>query len=266
MIEMRAKARDCLLIDDSDTKLAAVRALAAALRDASCVINAACDLAPVSGPGRPARPELVQGSRVPRRSFSSHEGRAVLMHAIAHIEFNAINLALDAICRFAGMPEAYYTDWLQVAEEEACHFELVRAHLRHLGKDYGDFPAHAGLWDMCEKTADDVLDRMALVPRVLEARGLDVTPGIQRKLAHAGDANAVGILDVILRDEVGHVAIGLRWFKHLCQQRHLDPEVTFLALLEKHYPKGLFGPFNLDARKQAGFSARELELLMGDGK
>ncbi len=258
MSELREQARECLLSADADEKLAAVRALSAA---GGKLLDISSDLSPVAEPGRPDRPELVAGSRVPRRSFSSRQGRAVLMHAIAHIEFNAVNLALDAICRFSGMPEKYYTDWLRVAEEEAYHFDLVRAHLRHLGMDYGDCSAHAGLWDMCEKTADDVLDRMALVPSVLEARGLDVTPGIQDKLAHAGDAHAVSILDVILRDEIGHVAIGSHWFHYLCDQRGLDPVSAFRGLLEKHYPKGLFGPFNLDAREQAGFTKREMAMF-----
>ncbi len=215
--------------------------------------------------GFPVLPKLVKPGKVPRRGFGTAEGRAVMMHAIAHIEFNAINLALDAVQRFPDMPDAYYADWLQVAAEEAYHFELIRAHLRHLGAEYGDFDAHAGLWDMAEKTAYDVLVRMALVPRVLEARGLDVTPGIQEKLRQAGDKNAASILDVILRDEVGHVQIGNRWFHFLCKQRGLAPEKTFAALLSEHYPKGLFGPFNLDARRQAGFSEAEFALLSMDG-
>jgi len=184
------------------------------------------------------------------------------MHAIAHIEFNAINLALDAIQRFPNMPEDYYTDWLRVASEEAYHFELVRAHLRHLGGEYGDYDAHDGLWEMCEKTAGDVLERMALVPRVLEARGLDVTPGIQEKLAQAGDHHAVSILDIIFRDEITHVEIGNRWFRWLCSDRHVDPISTFMGLLETYYPKGLSGPFNMDARQQAGFSASEMKILL----
>jgi uncharacterized ferritin-like protein (DUF455 family) len=226
-----------------------------------CSVDAAAQLPPVDYPGLPDKPELVEGTKVSRRGFVSVHGRKVMMHAIAHIEFNAINLALDAMCRFAGMPEEYYADWLQIAAEEAYHFELIRANLHHLGAEYGDFSAHAGVWDMCEKTAADVLDRMALVPRVLEARGLDVTPGIQAKLLHAGDANAAGILDIILRDEVGHVAIGSRWFRYICEQRDLDPTSTFFTLLKKHYPKGLFGPYNLEARRQAGFSEGEMEML-----
>ncbi len=257
MNELRASARDCLLMDDVERKLAAVRELAAG----GWHLDACAAVAPVASPGRPSRPLLVRGSRVPRRGFAKRRSRAVLMHAIAHIEFNAINLALDAICRFAGMPADYYTDWLKVAEEEAYHFELVRAHLRHLGMEYGDCDAHGGLWDMCEKTSHDVLERMALVPRVLEARGLDVTPGIQKKLVDAGDEHAVSILDIILRDEVGHVAIGTRWFMYLCGQRGLEAAPVFERLLKQHFPKGLFGPFNLGARRQAGFTQAELRRM-----
>ncbi|HKI62970.1 MAG TPA: ferritin-like domain-containing protein [Mariprofundaceae bacterium] len=266
MNEVRRAARACLLLGKVDEKLQAVRQLYANWQQGNGAFDVDSILAPVEYPGLPDRPELVQGAKVPRRGFATVQGRRVMMHAIAHIEFNAINLALDAMCRFAGMPEEYYADWLQVAAEDAYHFELIRAHLRYLGADYGDFTAHAGLWDMCEKTAADVLDRMALVPRVLEARGLDVTPGIQAKLAHAGDANAAGILDIILRDEVGHVAIGSRWFRYVCEQRGLNPTRTFFALLDKHYPKGLFGPYNLGARRQAGFSESEIEMLTRCGK
>jgi len=184
-----------------------------------------------------------------------------MMHAIAQIEFNAVNLALDAVHRFADMPAEYYNDWMLVAAEEVYHFELIRAHLRHLGAEYGDYAAHGGLWEMCEKTAYDVLVRMALVPRVLEARGLDVTPGIQEKLRQAGDDNAASILDVILHDEIGHVAIGNRWYHYLCKQRGIDAIPHFLQLLDTHYPKGLFGPYNIDAREQAGFTKNEIELL-----
>lgn len=161
-----------------------------------------------------------------------------MMHAIAHIEFNAINLALDAVQRFEGMPEQFYADWLRIADEEAYHFELIRAHMRQLGADYGDHNAHSGLWEMCEKTAHDVLIRMALVPRVLEARGLDVTPGIQKKLTQVGDHNAVSLLDIILRDEIGHVEIGNRWFRHCCKARGLKTDETFFKLLDEYYPKG----------------------------
>jgi len=261
MNELRDGARCCLLIADVDEKLARVRDLSRSWQAGALMLDREWNSEPVNQPGRPEQPELIKASRVKRRGFGTLEGRAIMMHAIAHIEFNAINLALDAVQRFSGMPEEYYTDWLRVAAEEAYHFDLIRAHLRHLGADYGDYVAHGGLWEMCEKTAYDVLVRMALVPRVLEARGLDVTPGIQEKLRQAGDENAATILDIILHDEIGHVAIGNRWYHFLCKQRGLEPVPFFLELLDKHYPKGLFGPFNIDARERAGFSESEIALL-----
>lgn len=213
-------------------------------------------------PGRPERPELVSPLLVKHRSMRTVEGRAALIHALAHIEFNAINLALDAIWRFPGMPEQYYTDWLQVASEEALHFSLLAAHLQTQGFRYGDFPAHNSLWDMAEKTATDVLARIALVPRTLEARGLDASPPVRAKLAQAGDTAAAEILDIILRDEIGHVAIGNRWFGWLCTLRNLDPISIYAALAAQYKAPPLRGPFNIDARKAAGFTEAEIAALI----
>jgi len=207
---------------------------------------------------RAGRPELVAHTRLAQRSMRTVAGRAALIHALAHIEFNAINLALDAAWRFAGQPEAFYRDWLQVAREEALHFELLRDHLRTLGFGYGDFPAHNALWEMAEKTRHDVLARIALVPRTLEARGLDASPAVKRKLLGAGDTRAGEILDVILRDEIGHVRVGNRWYRHLCDERGLDPVATYDRLAEEHGAPRLRGPFNLEARRAAGFSEEEL--------
>jgi len=262
--EMRGLAHACLMQSDVDEKLKQVHKLATMWRDGSLKLDVRYQTSPLHEPGRPDRPELRRAGKVAKRGFATREARAVMMHAIAHIEFNAINLALDAVQRFPDMPDEFYSDWLSVAEEEAYHFELIRAHLRHMGGEYGDYPAHGGLWEMCEKTAHDVLVRMALVPRVLEARGLDVTPGIQQKLTQAGDLNAVSLLDIILRDEIGHVAIGNRWFRYCCDLRGADPIETFMRLLEEYYPKGLMGPYNSVARREAGFSERELALLCGD--
>ena len=253
--------REAFVTADVDMKLKKTREVTSAFRAGELSIDAFGTPTPVETPGRPEKPLLVRARHVPKRGFGTEEGRAIMMHAIAHIEFNAVNLALDAVQRFDGMPEQFYADWLQVAEEEVYHFELIRAHMRHLGADYGDFDAHDGLWEMCTKTAHDVLARMALVPRVLEARGLDVTPGIQKKLAQVGDHNAVSLLDIILRDEIGHVEIGNRWFRYCCKERGVKPEPTFDALLAEFYPKGLMGPFNLGARREAGFSDYELELF-----
>lgn len=215
-------------------------------------------------PGRPEKPLLVPPKLVQRRAMNTAEGRAALIHALAHIEFNAINLALDAVWRFSDMPAAYYHDWLQVAKEEAYHFSLLRAHLQTLGFDYGDFDAHNSLWEMVEKTQADVLARMALVPRTMEARGLDATPPLKQKLVQAGDHAAAAILDIILRDEIGHVAIGNRWFQYLCDQRGLDMVATFETLRQQYQAPKLRPPFNLVARKLAGFSEIELAYLTGE--
>lgn len=224
------------------------------------------DLAePIARPGRPPRPELVDGRRVPRRGIGSREGHAALLHAIAHIEFNAINLALDCVYRFRSMSADFHGDWLRVAVEEACHFGLVRARLQALGFDYGDFPAHDGLWTMACSTAHDLLARMALVPRVLEARGLDATPPIMARLKSIGDGDSVAVLEIILRDEIGHVAIGDRWFRSLCAGRGLEPEATYLALIESFGAPRPHPPLHRAARLAAGFSAAELDALSGTG-
>lgn len=216
---------------------------------------------PIDNAGIPPRPVLADPRDMPRRQLSNPENHAALIHALAHIEFNAINLALDAVQRFAGFPVDYYGDWLKVAAEEAYHFQLLRDHLRTLGRDYGDFPAHAGLWELAQKTAHDPLARMALVPRLMEARGLDVTPDIQRKLTGYGDRAGAAILDIILRDEIGHVAAGDRWFRWLCAERDLDAEATYREMLAAPGVPRPRRPFNENARIAAGFSAEELAKL-----
>lgn len=212
-------------------------------------------------PGYPDRPQLVAPRDVPRRAMHTPEGRAAMIHAMTHIEFNAINLALDAVWRFPGMPHEYYADWLRVADEEALHFDLLSAHLNMLGYAYGDLPAHNGLWDWADRTQHDVLARMALLPRTMEARGLDVTPGMKMRLVQAGDAAVGAIMDVILRDEIGHVAIGNRWFNWLCEQRGLEPVAAYAQIAEELHAPALRGPFNLEAQRAAGFSERELAAL-----
>ncbi len=216
---------------------------------------------PVDKPGRPARPLLVAPRDLPQRKLGSREGRATLLHALAHIEFNAINLAWDAVYRFREMPAAYYTDWAGVAREEALHFRLLCECLQDLGYVYGDFAAHDGLWEMACKTAHDPLVRMALVPRALEARGLDVTPAILQRLRKTGDARAVNALEIILRDEIGHVEIGTRWFRYLCEQRDLPADATFVQLLQEYLHGQVKRPFHYEARKQAGFSELEMQHL-----
>lgn len=213
-------------------------------------------------PGRPSKPDLVPPLGVKRRAMNTPEGRATLIHALTHIEFNAINLALDAVWRFPNMPHDYYHDWLQVAQEEAYHFALLAQHLQVLGFQYGDFPAHNSLWELAENTQNDVLARMALVPRTMEARGLDATPAIRAKLAQAGDQPAAEILDIILRDEIGHVAIGNRWFAYLCQQRALEPIACYRSLAKQFRAPQMRAPFNMEARRAAGFSEEELQALL----
>ena len=259
-MELRHRALEVLCLADPGAKAAAARALFEQMTGAS--LDAAAAIAePAALPGRPPRPRLVPPSAVPHRSPFTRDGRAALLHAIAHIEFNAINLALDAAWRFAGMPEAFYRDWLRVASEEALHFSLLDAHLRALGHAYGDFDAHDGLWLMCERTKADIVARMALVPRTLEARGLDATPPIQAKLARAGDHAAVAILGIILRDEIGHVAIGNRWYRFLCERDGLDPLAHYETLVARYGAPRLKPPFNLSARHAAGFTADELAAL-----
>jgi uncharacterized ferritin-like protein (DUF455 family) len=216
---------------------------------------------PIAEPGRPARPQLVHPSLVKSRKLTTRQGRAVFLHALAHIEFNAINLAWDAVYRFRGMPTEFYADWIRVADEEARHFTLLSLRLTEYGHAYGDFPAHDGLWHMARETAQDILVRMALVPRVLEARGLDVTPGMIVRLHHAGDAESAAVLETILRDEIGHVQAGTRWFRYLCRQRGLDSLETFRSLLAQYAHGRIHAPFNTWARQQAGFGADEMALL-----
>lgn len=255
-------ARCCLDAATPRDKLALTRAAADALgAGALGRPGDAPPPEPIRMPGRPPRPRLVHPRGLPRRGLGSGEGRAAFVHAIAHIEFNAIDLAWDAVYRFRGLPDAYYADWVGVAADEARHFALLRERLRALGHDYGDFDAHNGLWEMAEKTAGDGLARMALVPRVLEARGLDVTPGMIARLRALGDDETVAILELILREEVAHVAAGSRWFRWHCERRGVDPAPTFRALLRQYARAELRGPFNREARLAAGFDAAELDGL-----
>lgn len=261
--ELRSLALQCLVEPDPAAKVAAVAAMAEAWAGGALALDTAATLAPPAAaiPGRPARPELVAPRLVGRRSMATVEGRAMLVHALAHIEFNAVNLALDAMWRFPAMPEQFYTDWLRVAKEEAYHFSLLSAHLATLDCAYGDYTAHGSLWEMVEKTTGDVMARMALVPRTLEARGLDAIPPLRAKLAQAGDEAAAAILDIILRDEIGHVEIGNRWYWHLCGLRGLDPVATYDELVVQ-YKATVRGPFNMEARRKAGFSEAELRALL----
>lgn len=212
-------------------------------------------------PGRPERPRLVPHKEVPQRSVHTLEGRAALIHSLCHIELNAVDLALDIVWRFPGLPEDFYRQWVKVAQEEAYHFTLLRDHLRGLGCEYGDFNAHNSLWEMAEKTKGDLLARLALVPRTLEARGLDASPPVKAKLLGAGDHEGAAIIDIILRDEIGHVAVGNYWYRWECDRRGLDPVATYEELATRYGAPRLRGPLNLEARLAAGFTDEELERL-----
>ena len=256
----REHALAILCLTDPGAKALQTRALFADL-DVSAIDPEPEFDTPDMLPGRPALPRLVAPKEVPTRSPFTLAGRAALLHAVTHIEFNAINLALDAVWRFHGMPVAFYRDWLRVASEEALHFTLLREHLLTLGSDYGQFDAHDGLWTMTQRTAHDVTARMALVPRTLEARGLDAAPPMQAKLRKAGDLRAVEILDVILRDEVGHVAIGNHWYRWLCARDGHDPVALYAELTVRFDAPRLRPPFNTEARRAAGFTEAEIGLL-----
>ena len=257
MPSLRAQALHWLRCTDADAQAAGVRAL-----PLQGPLDPAEILAEPPGlPGRPARPHLVPHTQLKPRSAHTREGRAALLHALAHIELNAIDLALDIVWRFDGLPEAFYGQWLQVAREEALHFTLLHEHLATLGFGYGNFDAHDGLWQMAERTRDDLLARLALVPRTLEARGLDASPAVKAKLLAAGDVRGGEILDIILRDEIGHVAVGNHWYRWLCAQRRLDPLATYAELAARHGAPRPRGPFNLEARRAAGFDEAELAAL-----
>ena len=211
--------------------------------------------------GLRSTPVLMPAAKLTQRSVNTVEGRAALIHALAHIELNAVDLALDIVWRFAGMPDDFYRQWVRVAKEEAYHFTLLRDHLRGMGHEYGDFPAHNALWEMAEKTKGDLLARVALVPRTLETRGLDASPPIKAKLVKAGDLRAGEILDIILRDEIGHVALGNHWYRWLCAERGLEPVATYAELAAQYGAPKPRGPFNLNARREAGFTEEELRAL-----
>jgi len=255
-------ARSCLDAASPDDKLACTFAVATAFANGELAIpDTASAPDPICMPGRPVMPRLVHPRELSRRGLGTPVGRAAFIHAIAHIEFNAIDLAWDAVYRFRGLPDAYYADWVSVASDEARHFSLLRARLREFGYDYGDFDAHNGLWEMAEQTAHDGLARMALVPRVLEARGLDVTPAMIVKLRALGDDATADILATILDEETAHVAAGSRWFLWHCEQQRCDPLETFASLLVQYARGALRGPFNAEARLAAGFTQLELDQL-----
>jgi uncharacterized ferritin-like protein (DUF455 family) len=263
MPELRQTALELLVVTDPKSKVAGVQKLFADYYQQNVDLSTT-DIFSAHGlnlPGRPAKPELIPPLDVPKRSMATPEGRISLLHSLAHIEFNAMNLALDAIWRFPEMPAKYYEDWLKVAKEEAYHFSLIEGHLQSLGFAYGDFPAHNSLWEMVERTSDAIIARMALVPRTMEARGLDAVPAIRDRFKQIKDVKVVEILEIILRDEVGHVLIGNQWFNFLCDKENISPIQAYKELAIAYRAPSLRGPFNLEARQQAGFTQEELSLL-----
>lgn len=260
--DLRECALNWLANSDPSRKSVGVASLNQAWLAGQLALNTSAQLeAPANVPGRPEAPKLVSPIEVGKRSMRTPEGRAALVHALAHIEFNAINLALDAVWRFADMPEQYYADWLKVAAEEAYHFNLLDGYLRNMGYQYGDFSAHNSLWEMAERTQGDVLARIALVPRTMEARGLDASPPLRNKFLQIGDTAAADILEIILRDEIGHVAIGNHWFNWLCAQRGLEPIASYESLAKQYSAPAMRKPLNMEARRKAGFTEEELALL-----
>lgn len=243
----------CAVLETADARAKAAAALAAAEGWRSGAIREVGETSPPDRPSRPERPELMPPGKMKRRRMGTPEGRIALLHAVAHIELNAIDLAWDIIARFPDMPRAFHDDWVQVGAEEATHFLLIADRLAALGASYGDHPAHDGLWLSAQATADDIAARLAIVPLVLEARGLDVTPGMIEKLDRAGDSESADALRIIYRDEVGHVAIGKRWFDHVCAKRGIDPLPTWRRLVEERFTGALKPPFNDEARGRAGF-------------
>jgi uncharacterized ferritin-like protein (DUF455 family) len=252
-------ANRVLATADAAAKAGAARDFARRWRDGE--ISDIGSAVPPDRPARPARATLRPPREMPRRrKAQTAAGRRALLHALAHIELNAIDLACDIIARFGAgsgdetLPRAYFDDWVRVADEEALHFTLLADRLDESGAAYGDLPAHDGLWEAAAETAHDLLARLAVVPLVLEARGLDVTPGMIGNLERAGDFESAAVLQRIYHDEIGHVAIGWRWFAHICGKRGLAPETTYRELVRRHFKGALKPPFNETARLRAGLA------------
>jgi uncharacterized ferritin-like protein (DUF455 family) len=247
---------DCITTQDALDKARNTRALVAEWRDGS--ITDIGESAPPDRPGRPPLPELRPPRDVPKRRITGGvAGRVALLHAIAHIELNAIDLALDIACRYTdqSLPRDFYHDWLSVADDEARHFMMLNDRLALLDAQYGDLPAHDGLWQAAQETAHDLLGRLAIAPLVLEARGLDVTPTMINKLNDIGDHESATALGIIMHDEVGHVLIGKRWFDYVCGMHRRDPVSSWHMLVKRYFKGPLKPPFNIEAREAAHFSA-----------
>jgi uncharacterized ferritin-like protein (DUF455 family) len=255
-------AETCLYRNDVDEKLTLTHRAMQLVNEGRLSLESSRPVRPIDKVKFPEKPELLPPHRMPKRKLTTPEGVAAFFHAIAHVEFVAIYLAWDMLYRFRGLPERFYRDWLRVADEEAQHFALIREHLRSMGVEYGDLPAHGGLWEHATDTADHLLARLAMVPRCMEARGLDVTPALIEKFRQLGDHHSTAILTRILTDEIGHVKLGSYWFKYVCSQQGLESETQYRQLIELYYKGGKpKGPFNKELRIIAGFSNAELDWL-----
>jgi len=264
MINLFKLASDCLHQGSIDEKLKVTQKAWALYQEGELEYQMDFPVAPISQTQFPPRPVLKSPRDMPRRNFTTEQGINGLLHALTHIEFIAINLAWDILYRFRNLPEKFYHDWLKVAQEEAQHFTLLRNHLLQRGVDYGDLPAHDGLWVRAEQTADDLLARLALVPRCMEARGLDVTPAMIKNFKKINDLKSAEILTTILNDEVGHVETGTYWFNTVCRGRQLDPESSYQQLILQYLKEKPKGPFNKEMRIIAGFTQAELDWLEND--
>ena len=253
---LRAGAIAAISAADLDMKVALTQATYRLWNERMLSLRSPLDPSPPLRPGRPEKPELISPGKMKKRSLHTQAGRIALLHAICHIELNAVDLALDIVARFADqpVPRSFFDGWMQVAFEEAKHFGLVRARLRELDADYGDLPAHDGLWEAAHHTRNDLTARLAVVPLILEARGLDVTPSMRDKLRALGDEASASIFDIIYNDEKGHVAVGAKWFRFLCAREKRDPASAFQNLVRANFRGGLKAPFNDLARAEAGLT------------
>jgi uncharacterized ferritin-like protein (DUF455 family) len=255
-------AEACLYSANIDEKLALTHQARHTLANGDLSLNSNRPVLPIAQVSFPEKPILLAPRNMPKRKLGTPEGVSAFFHAIAHVEFVAIYLAWDLLYRFRGMPGQFYQDWLRIADEEAQHFELISIHLQTMRVNYGDLPAHSGLWDHAKDTADDLLARLAMVPRCMEARGLDVTPAIIARFKQLGDDASVALLTRILTDEVGHVERGSYWFKFVCEQQGFEAEAKYRQLIKQYYQGGKpKGPFNREMRITAGFSNPELDWL-----
>ena len=265
MIEYSLSEAACDVLTSHDTGAKVAKTAKYADAWFSGAISSVGNACPPDRPARPKKPELLQPRDMPkRRAGGSEAHRAALLHAVAHIELNAIDLAWDLIARYTkpNLPKAFYDDWVGVARDESRHFAMITTRLSELGMNYGDLPAHDGLWEAAETTSHDLAARLAVVPMVLEARGLDVTPSMIERLEKSGDSKSAQVLEVIYREEISHVAAGQRWFGYVCERNGKDLKTEWQTLVEHYFHGAIKPPFNTEARNQAGLTEDFYEPLV----